>query len=131
VHVWAILREIGLRGVIDRVERHVAFARAVADAAESHPRLELLLEPQLSIACFRYVPADGASEADLDALNARILERLRAETPIAPSSTRVGGRFAIRPCFINPRTTEHEVEGLVAAVVRIGDRLAAADGDHR
>jgi aromatic-L-amino-acid decarboxylase len=125
VLVWAVLREIGRRGVIDRVERHVAFARAVADAAVAHPRLELLMEPQLSVTCFRYVPAGGAPEPDLDALNGRILERLRAETPVVPSSTRVDGRFAIRPCFLNPRTTEREVEDLIASVVRIGDRLAA------
>ena len=126
VLVWAVLREIGRRGMIDRVDRHVAFARTVADRALAHPRLELLMQPQLSVACFRYVPAGGGSEPDLDALNGRILERLRAETPIAPSSTRVDGRFAIRPCFLNPRTTEAEVDGLVDAVVRLGDRLSAA-----
>ena len=125
VIVWALLREIGRQGAIARVERHVAFARSVADEAAAHPRLELLMEPQLSIACFRYVPDRAASDADLDDLNGRILERLRAETPIAPSSTRIGGRFAIRPCFINPRTTEREVRELVDAVVRLGDRMAA------
>jgi aromatic-L-amino-acid decarboxylase len=130
VIVWSVLREIGRQGVIDRVDRHVAFARAVADRAAAHPRLELLMEPQLSIACFRYRPAGmGAGqpgEAALDALNQRILERLRAETTIAPSATRIDGRYAIRPCFVNPRTTEREVEGLVDAVVRIGDRLTTS-----
>jgi len=52
-----------------------------------------------SVTCFRYVPPGGASEPDLDALNGRILERLRAETRMVPSSTRVDGRFAIRPCW--------------------------------
>lgn len=124
VLVWAVLREIGRRGVVARVDRHVAFARAVADAAVAHPRLELLMEPQLSITCFRYVPEGSAADADLDGLNVRILDGLRAETPIAPSATRVDGRYAIRPCFLNPRTTEAEVAELVDAVVRIGDRLA-------
>jgi aromatic-L-amino-acid decarboxylase len=124
VLVWAILREIGRAGMIDRIDRHVAFARHVADAAVAHPRLELLMEPQLSVACFRYVPVGGGTDEDLDALNARILERLRAETPISPSSMRVGGRFAIRPCFLNPRTTQAEVTGLLGAVIRLGDRLA-------
>jgi glutamate/tyrosine decarboxylase-like PLP-dependent enzyme len=110
--------------VIDRVERHVGFARAVADAATAHPRLELLMEPQLSIACFRYVPAGGADPVVIDGLNRRILERLRVETHIIPSSTRIDGRFAIRPCFINPRTTEREVEALIDLVVRFGDELA-------
>ncbi|HEY3335691.1 MAG TPA: pyridoxal-dependent decarboxylase [Candidatus Limnocylindrales bacterium] len=124
VVVWAVLREIGLEGVIARVERHVGFARAVADAAVEHPRLELLMEPQLSIACFRYVPAAGADAVTIDSLNRRILERLRTETPIIPSSTTVDGRFAIRPCFINPRTTEREVEMLIDLVVRFGDELS-------
>jgi hypothetical protein len=32
--------------------------------------------------------------------------------------------LAIRPCFINPRTTLAEVDGLVDAVTRIGDDLS-------
>jgi aromatic-L-amino-acid decarboxylase len=122
VLVWAILREIGRAGVAQRVERHVTMARAVADRARSDPRLELLMEPQLSITCFRYRPPTGA---DGDSLNRRILERLRRETPFIPSSADIGGVFAIRPCFINPRTTEREVDGLVDAIIRFGDELTA------
>jgi aromatic-L-amino-acid/L-tryptophan decarboxylase len=120
--VWAVLREIGRAGVVQRVERHVAFARRVADRAREDDRLELVMEPQLSITCFRYVPAPGV---DADALNQRLLERLRRETPFIPTSTIVNGVLAIRPCFINPRTTEREVDGLVDAVIRIGDELSA------
>ena len=123
VLVWAVLREIGRAGVVRRVERHVAFARHVAERALTEDRLQLLLEPDLSIACFRYVPVDGR---DVDSLNGRILERLRRETPFIPTSTIVDGALAIRPCFINPRTTWAEVDGLVDAVVRIGDELTAA-----
>ena len=78
------------------------------------------MEPQLSVVCYRYVPPPGM---DADAVNQRILDRLRAETFVAPSATSVRGMYAIRPCFINPRTTEREVDELAAAVVRIGDRL--------
>jgi aromatic-L-amino-acid decarboxylase len=127
VVVWALLREIGRAGVAARVERHVAFARAVADRASVHPRLDLLMEPQLSIACFRYRPAEAAAAGvDVDDLNRRILDRLRRETPTVPSSTMLDGRFAIRPCFINPRTTEREVAALVDAVIRFGDELTGA-----
>ena len=124
VLVWAILREIGRAGVIARVERHVAFAREVARRARADDRLELLMEPQLSVACFRYVPAPTLG-LDADAVNRAILGRLRRETGFIPSTTTVEGRLAIRPCFINPRTTEHEVAGLVDAVVRFGDELTA------
>lgn len=40
-----------------------------------------------------------------------------------PSTTRVDGKFAIRPCYINPRTTLADVEGLARAVRAIGDRI--------
>ncbi len=123
VLVWAVLREIGRAGVVRRVERHVGFAHRIADRVRQDPRLELLLEPELSIVCFRYSSATGS---DVNALNRRILERLRRETPFIPTSTIVDGAVAIRPCFINPRTTEREVDGLVDAVLRFGDDMERA-----
>jgi aromatic-L-amino-acid decarboxylase len=123
VLVWAVLREIGRAGMIARVERHVAFAHDIAERARRHPRLELLMEPQLSVACFRYRPPEGV---DANALNHRILERLRRETPFIPTSTVIDGAIAIRPCFINPRTTEREVVGLIESVIRFGDKLTGS-----
>jgi aromatic-L-amino-acid decarboxylase len=121
--VWAVLLEIGAEGVRERVTRHLDFARRVAELARADERLEVLSEPVLSICCFRYC-APGRDEAALNVLNARLAQRLRAETPFVPSTTMVRGKFAIRPCFINPRTTSADVDGMVAAVRRIGDTLA-------
>lgn len=126
VMVWAILREIGRAGVVARVDRHVAFARRVAQRAAEHPRLELLIEPQLSIACFRYLPAGGdRSAARVNEVNGLIMNRLRREAGFVPTSTVLDGKTAIRPCYVNPHTTEREVDGLVAAVVRFGDELTS------
>ena len=55
--VWAQLLEIGADGMRERVVRHNDCARRVADRARASEELELLREPVLSIACFRYVPA--------------------------------------------------------------------------
>lgn len=121
--VWAVLREIGLEGVRARVARHIGYARHATARAAAHPRLEALTEPDLSVACFRYRPV--ADVGDLDALTLRLVERLRRETPYAPTSTVVGGRVAIRPCYVNPRTTLADVDGLVDATVRLGDEESA------
>lgn len=115
VLAWAVLRELGRAGVAARVERHIGFARHVAQRARQHPRLELLVEPELSIVCFRYAASD--------AINAEILLRLRRTTRSIPSSTVVGGHLAIRPCFINPHTRLADVDALVDHVITIGDEL--------
>jgi aromatic-L-amino-acid decarboxylase len=120
--VWAVLREIGRRGVAERVERHVALARHLADRVRAHPRLELLCEPELSIVCYRYLPA---STIDADQLNAQLLIELRRTTTTVPSSTIVDGHVALRPCFINPRVTIAEVDALVENTLAIGDRLSS------
>jgi len=123
VVVWAVLREIGADGIRRRVRRHRDFAARLAEIVLADPRLELLAPPTLSICCFRYRPT-GLDEEAVDGLNAEIARRLRAETPYVPSTTRVAGRLAIRPCYINPRTTMDEVEGLARAVRAIGDELS-------
>ncbi len=125
--VWAVLRELGAAGIRDRVRRHIDFARHLADVVRADDRLELLAEPVLSICCFRYRPPEGDA-VDLDQLNAEIARRLRAERQLVPSTTRIGGRFAIRPCYINPRTTIDEVEALARGAREIGDELVAATG---
>jgi aromatic-L-amino-acid/L-tryptophan decarboxylase len=85
------------------------------------PRLELLLEPELSIVCFRYAASD--------AVNAEILLRLRRTTRSIPSSTVVKGQLAIRPCFINPHTELADVDALVDHVAAIGDGLTGTRPD--
>jgi aromatic-L-amino-acid decarboxylase len=120
VVVWAILTELGRRGVAARVVADNDFARHVAERARREPALELLTEPTLSICCFRHVAPAGV---DADIFNQQLLRRLLRETGFMPSSTLVDGRFAIRPCFINLRTTLEYVDGFVNAVLRIGSEL--------
>lgn len=117
--VWAALHEIGVDGLRERVVRHNDMARRVAELVRAEPALELCSDAQLSICSFRYV-GEGLDGPAIDALNRLLVRRLHAETPYVPSPTLVGGKVAIRPCFINPRTADEDVEGLVAAVVRIG-----------
>ena len=126
IAVWAVLKEIGAAGMRDRVRRHLDCARLVAERARGSVELELLSEPELSICCFRYRPPawEGDDlEARLDELNASILRGLRRRGRSLPSSTRVDGRYALRACFINPRTTLDDAEILVDEVLTVGREL--------
>ena len=118
VAVWALIREIGADGMRQRIQRHNDMARDLAEFARQHAQLELLLEPTLSVVCFRYV-SDRVD--DLDKLNQRLHRQLVRENEFMPSTTRIAGKLALRPCFIGARSDEAQVEGLLKAVLRIGD----------
>jgi aromatic-L-amino-acid decarboxylase len=120
VIVWALLREIGADGMAQRIRRHNDMAAHIARAAKEHPNLELLLEPTLSICCFRYV---APSIADLDTFNRRLHRRLIHENENMPSTTQVSGKLALRPCFIGARTNQDHAQALVRDVLRIGAQL--------
>lgn len=119
--VWAVLREEGRTGLTARIRRDNDFATHVARSATDHPRLASLTEPELSIACVRHLGDGSVPDADLDAFNARVHRRLVRETPYLPSTTVVNGALAIRPCFVNARTTPAMVDDFIAALVRLGD----------
>ena len=121
VQVWALIREQGRAGIAERIRLDNDFARYVAERAGEDERLESLTDPELSIACVRYV-GNGRHD-DLDALNERIYRRLLRQTPYWPSTTVVNGNLAIRPCFINPRTTWPMVEAFVDTLLQLGNEL--------
>jgi aromatic-L-amino-acid decarboxylase len=122
IQVWAILKELGVKGVRHRVRTDNDLATHTAQRALESPQLEALTEPQLSIATFRF--ADNQIK-DLDAFNHDVLIAVRRESQFIVSSTVVDGRYAIRPCYINPRTTVDHVDEFVDTVVSVGQRMMA------
>jgi len=121
--VWALIREIGVEGMRQRVQRHNTMARQIAQFAKEHPNLEVLSEPVLSICCFRYV---APHISDLDQFNQRLHRRLVRENEYMPSTTRVRGKLALRPCYVGARADLGQVDGLLSSVLRIGKELAGS-----
>ena len=120
VVVWALIREIGVQGIRERVKRHNAMARHLAQCANDHANLEVLSEPTLSICCFRYISPDIE---DLDRFNQRLHRRLVRENKYMPSTTRVRGSLTLRPCYVGARADLPQVDGLLESVLRIGKDL--------
>jgi glutamate/tyrosine decarboxylase-like PLP-dependent enzyme len=101
----------------------IALARALHRAAAARPDLETVT-CNLSIATFRYVPPDLKGRADaekyLDTLNEEVLNRIKDGGEAFVSNAVVGGRFVLRACIVNFRTTLADVEALPALVARLG-----------
>ena len=125
--VWMQLQADGVAKLGRIIEQNVRQAQAIASAVEAHPSLELLAPAPLNIVCFRY-RADALDDAALNGINEELLLRLQERGIAVPSSTRIGGRFALRLAHVNHRTTDADMELVLRAVAEIGDELVAERG---
>ncbi|MDE2200042.1 MAG: cytochrome D ubiquinol oxidase subunit I [Rhodospirillales bacterium] len=121
--VWMTLKTYGADRLGQVVAQCCALAAALAARVADEPELELLAPVGLNIVCFRYRPDGAMAAADLDRLNADIMVELHESGAFAPSTTRIGGRLAIRAAIVNHRTIEDDVMALADAVLATGRRL--------
>jgi glutamate/tyrosine decarboxylase-like PLP-dependent enzyme len=125
--IWLSIKVLGVswfRSLIARGCRLADFAQALL---ERSGWFQILCPRQLSIVCFRYVPAGlgslaEADDAELDRLNLALVDALRATGRAFISSTRLHGRVALRFCFVNWRTTPEDVEEVVSLLVGLGEK---------
>ena len=117
--VWMTLRYYGARRIAGAIAEDIAVAAHLAELVRAEPELELLAGPSLSICCFRHRP-EGLPEPELDRHNERLLDELQGDGRVYLSNARVGGRFALRACITNFRTTRQDVERLVEVVGQLG-----------
>jgi glutamate/tyrosine decarboxylase-like PLP-dependent enzyme len=129
--IWLSVKVLGVslfRELVKRCCRLADFALALLERAGS---FEILCSRQLSIVCFRYVPHGEQDDERLDALNLALTERLRQTGRAFLSSARLGGRVALRLCFVNWRTTSTDVEEVVSLLCRLGEELTASSASDR
>ena len=102
----------------------MACARHLEKLVLASDDLEMLAPVCLSIFCFRYAPRPYSG--DLDALNERILLEVQRDGSSYLSNARLRGRFALRGCVLNHRTTEKDMEILLEDVRRPARRVLAS-----
>ena len=124
--VWMILKYHGADALGRRIDEEIALAQDLAARIERHPELALLAPVPTSIVCFRYVPAARGrwTETRLEELNRRLLLAVQKAGRIYLTNARVKGRFALRACLVNFRTTPRDVATVVSEIVRTGRMLA-------
>jgi glutamate/tyrosine decarboxylase-like PLP-dependent enzyme len=128
--VWLQLRHAGASGYRRMIGDDIALSRALAQAVDRHPELELMTQ-SLSITTFRYVPSGVADESYLNELNEALLDTLQRGGELFVSNAVIGGRYALRACIVNFHTTAADVEAVPAIVAAQGrsidQRLRASE----
>ena len=108
--LWMILRHFGAAGLRRVLTAHVALAREFADWIDAAPDFERLAPVPFSVVCFRARPASASmSAAELDALNARLLDAVNATGDVFLSHTRLNGAYVLRLAVGHVRTRERHV----------------------
>ena len=114
---WFSLKVYGTQALGTAISRTCALARYLQSQIVQTAELELLAPVQLNIVCFRYRAEDA------DRVNARIVVELQESGSVAPSTTVLGGRLAIRAAIVNHRTSETEIDALVDQTLALGRRM--------
>ena len=118
---WLSLRYHGVRAYRDSIRTDLALARRLAAAVDARPELERLAPVSLSAVCFRHRGDGRRGDAELDAWNKELLLRVVRRGRVFISNATIRGRFALRACLVNHRSTEADVDAVVSEV------LAAAE----
>jgi glutamate/tyrosine decarboxylase-like PLP-dependent enzyme len=120
--VWLSLRYHGANAFRECIAEDLRLAVHLASRIDQHGELELLAPVELSAVCFRYKPA-GKSEAELNAINAEILKRSQRAGNVFFSNAIIHGKFVLRACITNHRSTEKDVEAVIVETMRIAKEL--------
>jgi aromatic-L-amino-acid/L-tryptophan decarboxylase len=127
--VWLALQQAGREGYVQTISENVRLSGELYRQIAQTPELEALTQG-LSITTFRFVPSDLTARNEevenyLDQLNNELLTRLQSSGEAYLSNAVVRGRFALRACVVNFRTTQADIEALPPLIVRIGEKTDA------
>jgi glutamate/tyrosine decarboxylase-like PLP-dependent enzyme len=122
--VWLALQQVGRRGYEQMISEDMRLARILFTRISQNSELEALTH-SLSITTFRFVPTDlgsGSEEAAsyLNELNLALLTRLQGSGEAYLSNAVIHGKFALRACIVNFRTSLTDIEALLPIVLEMG-----------
>jgi len=115
--VWLTLQYYGSRRIAEAISDDILLAEYLGEVVTNADDFELLAPVELSICCFRYVPPGANnSDAQLDRLNASLMELVQKGGRAYVSNATVNGRFALRACLTNFRTTKSDIDTTIQVI---------------
>jgi aromatic-L-amino-acid decarboxylase len=101
--VWLALKLCGLAAFRASLDEKLDLAKEAVEAVRGIPGMTIVAEPQLSLFAFR-LTAPGASRAEMNRLNRKLMDRVNARQRVLLTGTLLGEDFAIRMCILSFRT---------------------------
>jgi aromatic-L-amino-acid/L-tryptophan decarboxylase len=127
--VWLALQHAGASGYREMIRDDITLARYLYDLAAGDPELEAITN-HLSITTLRYVPSELRSrlgslqtEDYLNLLNQRLLAAIEKSGEAFVSNAVIAGKYVLRFCIVNFRTSTGDIEAMPQLVVRLGRQV--------
>ncbi len=124
--VWFTFETLGADRIGASVLNTCRVAQYLASLIDQEPLLERLAPVALNIVCFRY-----RFEHDADRQNAELVADLQESGIVAPSTTTLDGRVAIRAALVNHRVRDSDAEALVRTVLELASRRGQPNKQNR
>ena len=125
LRLWLSLRYHGLQAFRAAIQKDLDLAQRLATSIANQPGLELLASVELSAVCFRYVGNKSGLENELNQLNAAILKRVVQRGRVYLSNATLRGKFCLRACIVNHRTTEADIDSVIPEVLAAARECSA------
>src|SRR5262249_16762822 len=125
--VGVLLKRGGLDSFGEGIESNLACARHLDSMVRACDDFEMTAPVELSVFCFCHLPAQlrGQSPRAIPGFNERLLVALQRDGSSYLSNATLGGRFALRGCVLNYRTTLRDMEILLDDLRRVAKSLAS------
>jgi aromatic-L-amino-acid decarboxylase len=125
--VWMALQQVGRAGYAKLIAKDIALSQLLFEEARKNPELEAVSH-NLSIATLRYTPSDlspgtKVTETYLNTLNERLLNELQQEGEAFLSNAVIEGKYCLRACLVNFRTSRKDIEETAQIIVRKGRQI--------
>lgn len=127
--VWLGLQQVGRRGYECMIGDDISLSRALFDRLSQDDRFQVATQ-NLSITTFRYIPEDlrhkldnAAVEAYLNELNQTLQIRLADSGEVFVSNAMIEGRYFLRTCIVNFRTSPRDIIEIPEIIARYGEQV--------
>ena len=115
--IWFLLKVHGARAIQDAIDGNIAVAQHLAQIVEASADFELMAPAPLSIVCFRYRRAETMT------FNKRLMVEVQRDGDSYLSNATINGRFALRACIVNFRTTPPTSSACSTRSARVAARM--------
>jgi L-2,4-diaminobutyrate decarboxylase len=119
---YTALKYYGKQYYKEYIDGRYDLTRTFAEMVIADSQLELAVNPESNIVCFRYAP-EGVDEHSLNTLNSRIREKIIKEGTFYIVQAELDGKIWLRLTIINPVTSEKELNELILKIKETGTYL--------